>query len=140
MGTCDANRWIGFGCYVGPDAMNRIVFHPGMEGGQMRIEGPGGSHENQYMGFTPLAYPQGFTKFTVYLKKGGPQQVEARNAQGETFKMEWSNPNLWREDQERSPPFGIYAGDIERPGTLYYKNFSVASAVPNTTIPIDVTF
>lgn len=109
---------------------NRFCFHPGMRGGQFRIEGPGG-HGNEDIGFTPPSSEAGKCgcTFTVQLKKTGQHKVTITHPEGPhrgTFTSEWTNAALWTED--RAPPFGIYAGDVRRAGRVFYKDFSVSSA------------
>mmetsp|Transcript_81796 Transcript_81796/g.147712 ORF Transcript_81796/g.147712 Transcript_81796/m.147712 type:complete len:343 (+) Transcript_81796:78-1106(+) len=73
---------------------NYIKFHPGMGGGQLRVEGPGG-WLNQNIGFTPVAWTESGQKFhTLHLVLGANgdnlMRIEGTNA-GEVFEMPWSN-------------------------------------------------
>ena len=101
-----------------------------MRGGQFRIEGPGG-HGNNDIGFTPPTFKngKGGSIFTVTLKKSGQHKVTITHPEGPhlgTSTSEWFNDALWTED--KSPPFGIYAGDVRKTGYVFYQNFSVSSA------------
>eukprot|EP00928_Gymnodinium_smaydae_P049799 TRINITY_DN33450_c0_g1_i1.p1 TRINITY_DN33450_c0_g1~~TRINITY_DN33450_c0_g1_i1.p1 ORF type:complete len:276 (+),score=43.92 TRINITY_DN33450_c0_g1_i1:71-898(+) len=132
--TCDDARYnVGLGCYVGSggddkrssETGNRFCFHPGMGGGQFRIEGPGGSF-NRNIGFTPAIWEEkkGGTAFTIELNKSGNHQVTLTSPDGSlSHTATWSNPKLWV--GEAPPAFGIYAGDIRSRGFVYYTNFAV---------------
>lgn len=139
--TCDRDRYnVGLGCFVAPSklalppsnwregAMQRFCFHPGMSEGEFRIEGPGGMF-NQSIGFTPPRWEDsvGGTAFTIELNKSGSHKVTLTDPRDstKTFSWEWENSGLW--DGDGAPKFGIYDGDIQHRGRVYYTSFSVAS-------------
>jgi len=135
---------VGLGCYVGPRfctrqhfTANRLCFHPGMGGGQFRIEGPGGrgNYRNANIGWNPPAtrskapYSKAnFTKFTIILRPTGKHTVEIRGSEdGQLYRANWKNDRLWNLDPDLSPPFGIYDGDIKHRGIVTYHSFSVTN-------------
>lgn len=139
--TCSDDRYnVGLGCYVGDDddaasrIRTRFCFHPGMHGGQCRVEG----REylgNRNIGFTPPmwnaveANPRGQrgTKFTVRLSVTGEHSLELEHPTDPSMKysVDWRDEALWTDDMETSPSFGIYAGDIRSSGSVFYENFSL---------------
>ncbi|CAE8627423.1 unnamed protein product [Polarella glacialis] len=73
---------------------NCIKFHPGMGGGGLRVEGPGG-WDNQAIWFTPAAWTASEQKFhTLHfvLNASGENvtRIEGTNA-GEAFEKPWAN-------------------------------------------------
>ncbi|CAE8631314.1 unnamed protein product [Polarella glacialis] len=74
------------------DGKNYIKFHPGMWGGMMRIEGPGG-WPNHLIGFAALNWTtQKFHKLHLVLNANGENlvRIEGTNA-GEVFEAPWTN-------------------------------------------------
>lgn len=132
--TCDRERFnVGLGCYVGEGrARNRFAFHPGMRGGEFRVEGPGGCW-NEDIGFTPPAVEagEGGCRFAVVLNQDGNHSVTITHPKGAeqgSYTKKWTNPGLWTEDMAKSPSFGFYDGDIQGRGCVHYQDFAASSA------------
>jgi len=130
----------------------------GMRGGQFRIEGPGGCW-NVNIGFTPPAsyirrerpvWPEPERKkerareadavgcrFVVVLNRDGTHEVTIAHPKGPehgSYTKKWSNPELWTEDMVKSPPFGVYDGDIRIRGRVFYHDFTVSSATARVRV------
>ena len=130
--TCTADRYnIGLGVSVG-DGYLRVVFHPGMNQGLLRIEGTHEFARNQCLGFTPPQWeevhgsPRGArgSRLAVTLTKQGDHSVtitDPRDGRSKTF--EWQDGGLWPEDAPRSPSFGLYGGDLCGDGAAIYERF-----------------
>ncbi|CAJ1432618.1 unnamed protein product [Effrenium voratum] len=72
---------------------NAIKFHPGLRGGQLRVEGVGG-FGNSEMGFTPKNWTQSghkFHSFVVTIGADGENQLEVVGTEGEIFRKVWKN-------------------------------------------------
>ncbi|CAK9071841.1 unnamed protein product [Durusdinium trenchii] len=71
---------------------NAIKFHPGMERGELRVEGPGG-FPNSDMGFTPQNWTQSnsFHTFQVTIGTDGRNQLKVTGTRGEVFEAVWRN-------------------------------------------------
>lgn len=72
---------------------NVIKFHPGMRGGQLRIEGAGG-FANCDMGFTPQNWTQSerkFHTFQVTIGTDGRNQLKVISTTGQVFSAHWRN-------------------------------------------------
>uniref|UniRef100_A0A7S0GM01 Uncharacterized protein n=1 Tax=Proboscia inermis TaxID=420281 RepID=A0A7S0GM01_9STRA len=136
--TADKRRYnVGLGCYVGRDLKTRFCFHPGMDGGHFRIEGLREGHGwNNDIGFTPPDWEElqneicgrRGTKFTIRLSFDGIHSVTLRHPTDPSavpYTKAFEAPGLWCASEDVSPSFGIYAGDIEGGGHVYYEKFSV---------------
>jgi len=72
---------------------NAIKFHPGMGGGQLRIEGVGG-FGNQDIGFTPQDWTSSENSFhtlEVSLGTDGQNNLKLTGHQGEVWQRGWEN-------------------------------------------------
>ena len=134
--TCNGDRYnVGLGVSVG-DGTLRVVFHPGMHAGQLRVEGTREFAYNQNMCFTPLQWekvhraPRGErgSRLAVTLTTRGDHSVSITDlsvAQGSSCSSEtfaWHNHALWLPDTP-SPNFGLYGGDIGGCGEAIYEHF-----------------
>jgi len=72
---------------------NAVKFHPGMSGGQLRVEGVGGWH-NQSIGFTPKAWTQSEHKYHLLeltLGADGENEVCIRGTdEGQIWRKPWT--------------------------------------------------
>jgi len=72
---------------------NAIKFHPGMGGGQLRIEGAGGFN-NKDMGYTPANWTESgkaFHTFQVTIGTDGKNLLKVTSTRGEVFEIGWEN-------------------------------------------------
>eukprot|EP00325_Prymnesiales_sp_UTEX-LB-985_P019150 CAMPEP_0174754400 /NCGR_PEP_ID=MMETSP1094-20130205/105717_1 /TAXON_ID=156173 /ORGANISM="Chrysochromulina brevifilum, Strain UTEX LB 985" /LENGTH=924 /DNA_ID=CAMNT_0015960265 /DNA_START=87 /DNA_END=2861 /DNA_ORIENTATION=- len=106
--TCGRGRYnVGLGCYVGDGLQVRFVFHPGMGGGQFRLESSNGnvSSFNRNIGFTPPDWDglqsnergQRGTKFSIRLSVEGRHSVTLTHPTDPslTFTAEFEDAELW---------------------------------------------
>ena len=71
---------------------NAVKFHPGMGGGQLRIEGVGG-FQNQNLGFTPENWTDSHKRFhrlDVTLGKDGSNELCFHSESGRTWRKSWT--------------------------------------------------
>jgi hypothetical protein len=75
-------------------ASNSIKFHPDMRDGQLRVEGPGGFH-NQDIGFTPLGWSASTNELTILeitISADGANEILVKGASTQdTWKRAWKN-------------------------------------------------
>jgi len=112
--------------------VNRICYHPGMAGAQLRVEGNGG-FANKNFGWEPQATENGtcLQTLTCVLVAGGVHTLILSSADGKTKSCcEWTNPKLVKRTKEgryEFPKWGMYPSDMRgAPGAkVYYSSFNV---------------
>lgn len=144
--SCNAamyNR--GLGCYLEAASsracpsraskhMNRLCYHPGMHGGQLRMEGPGG-HNNKDLGWTPNATEDGSSLqiITLRVAADGVHRYTITSSDGQhRSEGTWTNTLLVEPVSGGGggicfPSFGMYPSDLKgQPGAkVFFSNFRV---------------
>lgn len=145
----------GLGCYLeaadnnngdhNSATMSRVCYHPGMPGGQGRVEqgrvrgasARPGSFRNQNFGWTPVATEDRsrLQRITVRVSSTGKHTLTIASANGaHSFTKEFENPALVAVDghRVRFPRFGMYPSDMKGPpgSKVFYSAFKVGLAPP----------
>lgn len=91
--TASAYTYNGYGLQNEGRRRNAVKFHPGMSGGQLRVEGAGG-FGNQDVGFAPKAFSESGSLHTIVLKlcTNGVNMIQLHGSDpGQQWQMKWKN-------------------------------------------------